>query len=436
MSDAGRSRVQPAAPGAKVTRLELFFDLVFVFAFIHLNTLAVEDLDALILLGVILLLAALWLAWSRFAVLGNNLRADQGIMPIIGFAIMAAVFVSVATLPGTEDDVAVPSSSAPLSIPGQLVFPACYFIIWALEMVALRHAARNHPSLREMWWRSAPALLLSCGLLVVAALLPRQFTGNARIAAFVALWGLAVAIAYAVVIRTKALAVVSAGHWAERHAQIVLIALGESVISIGIGAELLAGTPLTLPLVAGVVLGIALICALWWWYFDSRSIAAEHVLHRTQGTARLRLARDAYTLLHFPMVLGIILLSLGAKQVLAYLASDTGDQERAVLDPVHLWVLYGGVVLYLLALLAFQARTVRSVDPLGALPVLVITALLPMAPFMPPLAALALLSLIAVAAAAVDNLRGGSHRRSLRGSQLAQQQALESEETNWRRRHL
>ncbi|WFE22446.1 low temperature requirement protein A [Solwaraspora sp. WMMD937] len=436
MSDAGRSRVQPAAPGAKVTRLELFFDLVFVFAFIHLNTLAVEDLDALILLGVILLLAALWLAWSRFAVLGNNLRADQGIMPIIGFAIMTAVFVSVATLPGTEDDVAVPPPSAPLSIPGQLVFPACYFIIWTLEMVALRHAARNHPWLREIWWRSAPTLFLSCGLLVLAALLPRQYAGSARTALFVTLWGVAVAIAYVGVVRTGALAVVSAGHWAERHAQIVLIALGESVISIGLGAELLAGTPLTLPLVTAVVLGIALICALWWSYFDSRSIAADHVLHRTRGTARLRLARDAYTLLHFPMVLGIILLSLGIKQVLAHLASDTGDQDRAVLDPVHLWVLYGGVALYLLALLAFQVRTVRSVDPLGVLPVLVITALLPMAPFMPPLAALALLSLITVAASVMENLRGGSHRRSLRGGQLAEQQALESEETNWRRRHL
>ncbi|WP_326550325.1 low temperature requirement protein A [Micromonospora sp. NBC_01813] len=428
-------RVQPAAPGAKVTRLELFFDLVFVFAFIHLNTLTVERLDVGGLLSIFFLLAVLWLVWSRFAVLGNNLRADQGIMPLLGFAIMTAIFVSVAILPDSSDDTSAPPQTVAWSVPGELVFPACYCLIWVLEILTLRYAARSLPSLRSIWWRTTPALLVSTALLVLAALLPPRLGGDAELAAFICLWVAAIAIAYLAVLPTKVLAVVSAGHWAERHALIVLIALGESVISLGIGADLLGNAPLTVPLIGAAVLGIALICALWWTYFDARSIAAEQVLHRTHGVARIRLARDAYTLLHFPMVFGIILLSLGIKQVLAHLASLANDAEPAALEPIHLRVLYGGVLLYLLALLAFQARTIRTVHAVTVAPVVVLGVLLPFAERMPPLLALALLSFVVVTATIIENHRNSGQRRELRNSRLAEQQALEGEETSWRSRH-
>ncbi|WFE26017.1 low temperature requirement protein A [Solwaraspora sp. WMMD791] len=440
MDGAGPAvRVRSAAPGAKVTRLELFFDLVFVFAFIHLNTLTVDHLDRSSLIAITLLLAALWLVWSRFAVLGNNLRADQGVMPIVGFAIMTAIFISVTILPDTSTEESAPPAPdrAPLSLPGEFVFPACFCLIWVLEILALRYAARGYPRLRQIWLRSAPALTLSTVLLVLGAIVPPRLDGNARLAVFVGAWVAAIAVAYLAVLRTSALAIVSAGHWAERHAQIILIALGETVISIGIGADLTAGTPLTLQLISAVVLGIALICALWWTYFDARSIAAEQVLHRTQGTARIRLARDAYTLLHFPMVLGIILLSLGVKQVLAHLSSVASSGEQtAVLDPVHLRVLYGGVLIYLIALLAFQARTIRTVRPVSVVPVLLLGALLPVAEHVPPLAALAVLSLVTVTATVLENRHASGERQQLREARLAEQQALESEETDWRRRHL
>ncbi|MFY1635053.1 low temperature requirement protein A [Solwaraspora sp. WMMB335] len=431
------TRVRPAAPGAKVTRLELFYDLVFVFAFIHLNTTSAKHLDAFSLLAIFLLLGALWLVWSRFAVLGNNIRADQGVMPIVGFAIMTAIFVSVASLPEFGGPPERRAAGVPLAIPGELIFPACYALIWLLEILALRHAAKGYPWLRKLWWRSAPALALSTVLLVVAAFLPPQVGGNAGIITFIALWAVAIATAYLAAIRTDALAVVSAGHWTERHAQIILIALGESVISLGIGANLLSGTPLTVPLLAATLLGIALICALWWTYFDARSYGAEQVLHHTQGIDRARLARDAYTLLHFPMVFGVVLLSLGIKQVLDHLASLAGNEDPdAVLNPIHLRVLYAGVLLYLLALLAFQARVSRNVDWLAALPILLIGAILPVADRLSPFTALAVLSVITVGTVALETVRYRGARRQLRSQQLAEQQALESEETDWRRRHL
>ncbi|MFY1696672.1 MULTISPECIES: low temperature requirement protein A [unclassified Solwaraspora] len=439
MDDAGPAvRVRPAAPGAKVTRLELFFDLVFVFAFIHLNTLTVDQLDSSSLTAITFLLAALWLVWSRFAVLGNNLRADQGVMPIVGFVIMTAIFISVTILPDTsaEDSPPPPPDRVPLSVPGEFVFPACFCLIWVLEILALRYAARGYPRLRQIWLRSAPALALSTVLLVLGAIAPPRFEGNAQVTVFVGLWVAAIAVAYLAVLRPSALTIVSAGHWAERHAQIILIALGETVISIGIGADLTAGTPLTLHLIGAVVLGIALICALWWTYFDARSIAAEQVLHRTQGIARIRLARDAYTLLHFPMVLGIILLSLGVKQVLTHISGVASGEQTEVLDPAHLHVLYGGVLIYLVALLAFQARTIRTVRPVSVVPVLLLGALLPVAEHLPPLAALAALSLVTVTATAVENRHTRGERQQLREARLAEQQALESEETDWRRRHL
>ncbi|MDG4770566.1 low temperature requirement protein A [Solwaraspora sp. WMMD792] len=429
------SPVMPAAPGMKVSRLELFYDLVFVFAFIHVTTASVEDLEPFGLVAIFLLLAVLWLVWSRFALLGNNLRADWGIMPIHGFTIMAIVFISVATLPGLGDEPPQAQPGVPQVIPGEFIFPTCYLLIWLLEAAALRVAARTHPELLGTWWRDTPVLAASTALLFVAAVLPLLGWPGEGVATLLLVWTLGVGVAYLTTVRLEPFAVVSAGHWTERHAQIVLIGFGEALLSLGLGSGAAIGAPGTVPVITATLLGIALICALWWAYFDTRSYAAEQVLHHTHGLPRDRLARDGYTLLHLPMLFGIILLSLGLKQTLAYLAGTASTGEDAPLEPIHLRALYGGVLLYLVALSAFQLRTVRSVAASLAVPVLLLAALLPVVARIPAFAALLLLTAITVAGVAADSRRAGASRHRLREHRLAEQQALEREESGWRRRH-
>ncbi len=103
----------------------------------------------------------------------------------------------------------------------------------------------------------------------------------------------------------------SAPHWTERHGLFIILAIGESVVAIGVGA---AGQPISAPLLAAAVLGIAAALCLWWLYFDVVSRAAEHRLRDAQGQARVRMALEAYTYGHFPIVAGII---VGVEGVLA-----------------------------------------------------------------------------------------------------------------------
>ena len=152
----------------------------------------------------------------------------------------------------------------------------------------------------------------------------------------------------------------SAAHFAERHGLIIIIALGESIVSLGVGV---AALPLTVAIMVTALLGLAVTVALWWTYFDVVALVAERVLARRQGIERARLARDSYTYLHFPMVAGIIFLALGLKKVMVSVADSGHHSLSDPLPALALWALYGGVVAYLLGHLAFRMRNVGSVEP-------------------------------------------------------------------------
>ena len=151
----------------------------------------------------------------------------------------------------------------------------------------------------------------------------------------------------------------SAAHFAERHGLIIIIALGESIVSLGVGV---AALPLTVAIMVTALLGLAVTVALWWTYFDVVALVAERVLARRQGIERARLARDSYTYLHFPMVAGIIFLALGLKKVMISVADSGHHSLSDPLPALALWALYGGVVAYLLGHLAFRMRNVGSVN--------------------------------------------------------------------------
>lgn len=179
------------------------------------------------------------------------------------------------------------------------------------------------------------------------------------------------------------------GHFAERHGLILIIGLGESMIALGVGV---AGNPVTVALLVAAFLGLTVSVSLWWSYFDVVGLVAERVLHSTQGQERVRLARDSYTYLHFPMLAGVIYLALGMKKVAEYVADTSHHELSDPLPAAALWPMFGGVAVYLLAHLAFRLRNVGSVNRPRAVVAVALLALPVLAGGLPALATLALLA--------------------------------------------
>jgi low temperature requirement protein LtrA len=193
------------------------------------------------------------------------------------------------------------------------------------------------------------------------------------------------------------------GHFAERHALILIIALGESIVAIGVGAE----RGVDAGVVAVAVLGIVVAAALWWLYFDVVALVAERRLSgAAEGRERNAMARDSYSYLHFPMVAGIVLVALGLKKTL-------GDVE----DPLKLvpaTAMLGGIAVYLLAHVAFRLRNVRTLNKQRLGCAVLLVALLPAAVELPSLATLAILAALLAALIAYEALRFAEARERVR----------------------
>jgi low temperature requirement protein LtrA len=422
----------PAGPSAKVTRLELFYDLVFVYAFLNVSTVTTKSLTGTALVQSLLELALLWFAWTSFAALGNAVRADQGLMPPLGFATTAAVFALAVTIPEAFHDKRG-------GLPGDVVLAASYGLVRGLHVLAFALAAKVGQRPRRIPLRMGSAALVSTALLLVAATVPPHLvSSDHEFAARAGLWVLAIAVEYSMdaLVPVEHMSIVSVEHLSERYAQIILIAFGESIISLGIGPNLHAGLPLTWAILVAIGLGIALIAALWWLYSDTLAIAAEMALHRVSGPTRVAFARDAYTYLHLPMIMGIILFSLGLKSVLADIADPRTPSLADTLHGVGPWVLYGGVAVYLAALAGFGWRMVSTLHWVDLAMLAVVLVQIPISHYIPELLALVLLVLTVVAQALIGVARARHPRREIRQRKLKQQRDLEARETEWRRNHL
>jgi low temperature requirement protein LtrA len=141
-------------------------------------------------------------------------------------------------------------------------------------------------------------------------------------------------------------------HFVERHGLLLLVALGESVVAIGIG---LGNAPLDLGLVAAAVLGLALAAGLWWTYFTGDEPGAEQALSTASGDRRWRLANNAYFYAYIPMLLGVIVTAAGVKRSIGHIAEPLGTEPALPLA--------GGVALYLVGDVAFR-RALR-IRPIG-----------------------------------------------------------------------
>jgi low temperature requirement protein LtrA len=372
----------------RVTPLELFFDLVFVFALTQVTSLLAADPTWGGVLRGMLVLAALWWGWSAYTWLTSAMDVDEGGVRLTMLAAMSAMFGAALAVPGAFGDDAV-------------LFSLAYLLVRLLHLLLSGIASAGDADRRDALVRFLPTAIIGPVLLVIAAFL----SGNARIA----VWVLALAVDY------LGPAVIGAGrgwrlapeHYAERYALIILIALGESLIAIGAGA----GFELDTGVLVAAALGIVVVSALWWLYFDVAAIIARSRLTEARGVALHRLALHSYSYLHLPMVAGIVLFALGLKTTLGDVGAELGTVPAVGLC--------GGAALYLLGHIAFLFRTTGYLFRRRTIGACVLLALIPLAVAVPALAALALVSAVCSSVVAYEALRYRDVRIRVRHPELA-----------------
>ncbi|MEU3457079.1 low temperature requirement protein A [Micromonospora sp. NPDC006766] len=437
MGNSGGTRwaslIRLGAPGSRVTRLELFYDLVFTFAFLTVTGLTASRPNWVNLFRALLVLALLWWSWQGFAALGNIVRSDQGVLPEVGFVMVAATFLLVLSIPGAF-------VTEPGGLNGPLVFAICYFLVRAPQLAVLGWVARPDPVRLRLWLKLAALPVIATALLVIAGQVPPRVASGALATGLqLGLWTAAVLVEYVagIILGGGYWAVISAGHWAERHGLMILVALGESIIALGLGPKAISTLPLTGPVMTTAVLGIAIAAALWWAYFDTLVYGVEQRMHGTrEPAARARLARNAYTYLHLPMVAGIIFFALGLKDLLHEAALPHTPAWGEQLGSFWVAVLYGGVAVYLLSLAACALLVLRTLRWPLLVGVAVILLVALGAAWLPELVAVAVLAVLCVATMVAETLNEGGRRRQIRQLALAEQFAVEEEQNRWRRQHL
>ena len=378
----------------RVTPLELFFDLVFVFAITQVTGLMSDDPTWQGMGRGLLVLAALWWAWAAYAWLTNTLEPEEGGVRIAMFAAMAAMLVVALAVPNAFEGDGV-------------LFGFAYLAVRLLHLVLYAIAGKSNPDLLAAVLRFVPSATLGPALLVAAGFLDGATQAG--------LWIVALLIDYLGVLfgRGQGLTV-SPAHFAERHQLIVIVALGESIVALGIGA---AGLPLSPRIVAAAIIGFVVIAALWWAYFDVYTIFAQRRLSEISGVHRARLARDYYSYLHLPMVAGIVLFALGMKETLAHVGSP--------LDTVPATALCGGLSLFFFTHVAFRVRLVfkswhETRDGRGLfgrgrpITALVLLAVLPVAREVPALTALSLVATICCGVIVYDVIHYREERTQVR----------------------
>jgi low temperature requirement protein LtrA len=281
-----------------------------------------------------------------------------------------------------------------------LIFGVAYFVVRLLHIGTYAAVARaeHDRELSRVVGRLASTIMPAATLIVLAG----AFTGTARAICWIA----ALAVDYGgIVARGVEGWRITPGHFAERHGLIVIIALGESIVALGVGAS---STPLTERVVVGSLLGIAVAAALWWAYFDVVALVAERRLRAAKPRERVLIARDSYTYLHLPMVAGIVLFAIGVERTLVHL--------DAHLSAVSATALCGGLALYLLALSAFKRRNIGSFNYQRLLVAAILLALIPAARSVPALLALALVTCATCGLIAFEVARYTETRRRIRQS--------------------
>ena len=365
------------------TPRELFFDLVFVLAITQCTALMADEPTWSGLAKGLAVLALLWWCWGGYAWLTSVVDPEEGAVRIVIFGAMASLLVAALCVPAAFDDSA-------------LIFACAYGAVRIAHILLFVLASRDDPGLRYSVLTLATSTTLGVGLLTAAA-----FTDG---------WARAVLWAVALLFDISGPAFFGVegwrlvpGHFAERHGLIIIIAIGESIVAIGVSVaeEVNAG------IIAAAAAGTVVAAGLWWLYFDVVARVAERRLQRaTPGREQNSLARDSYSYLHYPMVAGIVLVALGMKKTIG----DVGEPLKLV--PAA--ALFGGTAVYLLAHVAFRLRNLHTVNRQRLLTAVVMLALIPVAVELPALASVVVVAALLSALIAYEAVRFAEARDRIR----------------------
>jgi low temperature requirement protein LtrA len=368
----------------RVTPLELFFDLVFVLAITQCTALMAAEPTWQGLARGLLVLGVLWWCWVGYAWLTSVIDPEEGPVRIAFFAAMAALLVTALAVPHAFND-------------SGLVFAISYGFARYGQIVLLYMAGRENNNLRHS---VITGLVGSSTIGITLLVIASQLNGAAQ----GALWLLALTLDMAgpLLFGVEGWMLVP-GHFAERHGLIILIAIGESIVAVGAGS----GAAVEIGVITAAVLGIVVAAALWWLYFDVvATVAARRLARATPGREQNSMARDSYSVLHLPMVAGIVLVALGMKKTLGHVDHHLKIETATAM--------FGGMALYLLAHVAFRYRNIHSINKQRLVMAALLVALLPLVIEIPALAALAILAALLVALISYEAIRFADARNRIR----------------------
>jgi low temperature requirement protein LtrA len=368
----------------RVTPLELFFDLVFVLAITQCTALMAAHPTWEGLAQGVVVLGVLWWAWVGYAWLTSTVDPEEGGVRLAMFAAMAALLVVALCVPTAFGR-------------SGLEFAIAYAIVRVAQIVLLYLAGSDDPALRRAVITGLVGSTAVAGALLVTA----SFTdGGLQIG----LWALALVLDMSgpLFFGQEGWKLVP-GHFAERHGLILLIALGESIVAIGVGAD----RAVDAGVVAAAVVGIVVAAGIWWTYFDVVAIVAGRRLARARpGREQNAMARDLYSYLHLPMIVGIVLVALAMKKTLAHVEDP--------LKPVPCFALLGGIAVYLLAHVAFRYRGGHTLSRRRLFLAALLLALIPVGLELPALATVGTVAVLLVCLIGYETLSYGDARARIR----------------------
>jgi low temperature requirement protein LtrA len=366
----------------RVVPLELFFDLVFVFALTQVTELMSENLTWEGLGQGMLVMTALWWAWGAYAWLTNYIAADEGVERLLIFAAMGAMLIAGLAVPHAFGDDA-------------LLFAVAYAAARWLHIFLFAEANENIDTGQAIVRLArtalpAPLLLIGAGLVD---------DGTTR--AVIWIVALTIDLGGPLVFGLRGFRV-SAHHFAERFGLIVIIALGESIVAIGAGVS----SDLDAGIVVAAGIGLVVSCALWWAYFDVWALITETRFLRARGHSRILIARDVYSYLHLPMTAGVVLIALGIKKTIEHV-----DEPLKVASAV---ALFGGIALYYAGHIGVRWRMTHTLFRGRLVAFVVSLALIPVATEVDALVALALAAVLTSAVIVYEVVRYTEDRHRIR----------------------
>lgn len=371
MSDAPSAHSAEAALGRHATNLELFLDLVFVFAVTQIASLISHHPTGTGTAKGLLMAVLVWWQWSQFTWAGSALDLQRtGRIRLLVLGCIPVTLIMTISIPDAFHA-------------GGLWFGAAYLGVQLLVLGMQGSVSLGDPTLRAGFVRYASVASIAPVIVLVGGF----FHDNTR----VVIWVLAGFVNLIGALRASSSEwVVDPVHFSERHSLFVIISLGEVLVAAGGSASEIGLDWLTACAIA-VSVGVA--CALWWAYFAFIPAVGEHVLARTSGVERGVFARDLFTFGHFPLVFGVVLYAVVVKHLV-----PEPDGHLAVDDR---WLLALSVVCFVGGLMSFQFRVIRRVVPerIAAIPVAIAVSVL--GRYIPGLVVVALIAVLLIVMQAI-----------------------------------